>query len=161
MKLTNLLLIASLLFAVACGSESSKSDDDDDKQDKDKKEMRREKKKRDRQTESIYDEYDEYDDYDDYDEYGYDDDDYDEPSTSSVSCDDFLNDYEAWVDEYIEVYQDMQRNPTDPAISGRYIEATQQMAAWSEKWVGLYDCADDPGYTRRLEKIQAKIDEAF
>ena len=74
------------------------------------------------------------------------------------SCEQFLNDYENWVDEVIIIYKKIKENPTDIKNTKKMMEATQKMSEWSQKWTKLYDCANTEKYSKRMEDIQARVD---
>ena len=80
-------------------------------------------------------------------------------STLNNSCEQFLSDYENWVDEVIVIYQKIKDNPTDIQNAKKMIEATQKMSEWSQKWTKLYDCANNEKYSKRMEELQAKVDK--
>ena len=82
-------------------------------------------------------------------------------STDVSACDQFLDDYEKWADEVIEIYQKVKENPTDMQNTQKMMEATAKMAEWSEEWTKLYDCANNEEYAERVEKIQEKVDNAM
>lgn len=82
-------------------------------------------------------------------------------STDVSACDQFLDDYEKWADEVIEVYKKVKENPTDVENTQKMMEATAKMAEWSEEWTKLYDCANNEEYAERVEKIQEKVDNAM
>ncbi len=74
-------------------------------------------------------------------------------------CDDFLEHYEEWVDNYIQVLDDYFKNPADPDNASKYMELMQEAMQWSTKWAALVDCADDPEYEKKFEDISLKIEE--
>ena len=45
----------------------------------------------------------------------------------------FLKDYEAWVDDYIELLQKYNENPTDLTILSDYNQMLSQVEEWTEK----------------------------
>ena len=76
-------------------------------------------------------------------------------------CEAFLNDYEKWVNEVIEIYEKVKENPMDVQNTQKLMQATLKMQEWSEKWTGLYDCTDNEKYNKRMEELQKKVDEAI
>lgn len=75
------------------------------------------------------------------------------------SCEEFLDDYENYVNELLEVYKKIKENPTDMKSAEKMMEATTKMAKWSEKWDALHECADNEEYNERMEELQAKVDK--
>lgn len=45
----------------------------------------------------------------------------------------FLKDYEAWVDKYVEFMKKYKQNPTDMTLLSEYSEFLKQTVEWSEK----------------------------
>ncbi len=76
-------------------------------------------------------------------------------------CDEFLDDYEKWVDEVIKVYKKVKENPMDMQNTQKMMDATTKMAEWSEKWTKLYDCANNEKYAKRMDELQEKVNKAM
>ena len=45
----------------------------------------------------------------------------------------FIKDYEAWVDEYIELTKKMKNNPTDTSILTEYTDMASKALEWTER----------------------------
>lgn len=75
------------------------------------------------------------------------------------SCDEFLADYEKWVDEFVKLYKEAKANPTDMEVTQKMVDATNKMAEWSEKWTKLYDCANNEKYVKRMEELQKRVEK--
>lgn len=131
MKLVNLFLIANLLLAVACNSGSDKKDKDD-KEDKSKTETTTSK-----------------------------DEDVLKTDASILACEEFLDDYETWVDEVVKVYEQLHTDPMNVDNSQKVMDAGTQMASWSEKWYKLAECAHHPQYEERMEALAEKLEDAM
>ena len=80
---------------------------------------------------------------------------------SMKSCDDFLKDYEKWVDEVIEVYKKVKENPMDMTNTTKAMEASQKLAEYSTKWTALYDCANSKKYAKKMEELEKKVEQAM
>ena len=52
---------------------------------------------------------------------------------SDMSWRQFLKDYEAWVDTYVEFMEKYKDNPTDMSLISDYARFVQQTAEWAEK----------------------------
>jgi len=76
-------------------------------------------------------------------------------------CDEFLNDYEKWVDEVIKVYEKVKANPMNMQNTQKMMDATTKMEEWSEKWIKLYDCANNEKYAKRMDELQEKVNKAM
>ena len=75
------------------------------------------------------------------------------------NCDDFLAEYEKWVDDYVQVLDDYFNNPSDPEISNKYMDLMQEAIKWNTKWEALVECADDEKYEKRFEEISKDLEE--
>ena len=78
----------------------------------------------------------------------------------SGDCDDFIDDYEKWMDEYVALLGEYKENPMGLVASEKYTSMSMEMMNWSSKWSELaVDCASDPEYEERINKIQEKADK--
>ena len=81
-------------------------------------------------------------------------------SEKSGDCDDFMDDYEQWMERYIELMGKYKDNPVGLASSPEYTSMSMEMMEWSSKWSSLaIDCAKYPKYEKRFNKIQKKADK--
>lgn len=76
----------------------------------------------------------------------------------SPECTQFLDGYEKYVDDYIQVLEDYKSNPTDLSL----LERTTAMATEAQAWSGkaTSECKDVTEFISRLTKIQAKLSAA-
>ncbi len=81
-----------------------------------------------------------------------------EISVEINACDEFLAQYEEWIDDYIEVINDYFNNPSDEINTSRYMELMQEGANWITKWEKLVECADDEKYKQRFEDISKEVE---
>lgn len=76
----------------------------------------------------------------------------------------FLKDYEAWVDDYIEIVKKYKDNPSDMSILSDYTEMVSEMADWSERAdeieLELEDTSAALEYSAELLRIAGKLAEA-
>ncbi len=75
----------------------------------------------------------------------------------------FLEDYEVWVDDYIEIVKKYKDNPTDMSILSDYTEMVSEMADWSERAdeieLELEDTSAALEYSAELLRIAGKLAE--
>lgn len=86
-------------------------------------------------------------------------------AAGTVDWKQFLKDYEAWFDGYIDLLKKYQSNPTDLTILSDYTAQMQKMSEWSEKADKIkVDLANDPEalseYMATLSRIMQKLSEA-
>ncbi len=76
-----------------------------------------------------------------------------------ANCSQFLDEYEEWVDVYLEFLEDYTKNPMDPNLAQKYAEIGQEASDWYVKWTSLYACASREKYQKRFEQIAKKIEK--
>ena len=80
-----------------------------------------------------------------------------EKSTESNNdCDQFIKDYEEFVDSYIVIIKKMKANPTDMTILSEYTEMAKNAATMQ---TNAGNCADSK-YTDKLTKLGTKMAKA-
>ena len=75
----------------------------------------------------------------------------------------FINEYDAWVDEYIEISQKYAENPTDATILTDYTKMAGEAAEWIKKADNLENdltAEEAAEYSAELEKITEKLASA-
>ncbi len=89
-----------------------------------------------------------------------------QPTTNATENSDwrqFLKDYEAWVDKYIDIYKRYQENPTDMNLLNEYMELLTEMTEWSERAdeIEIEDAQEALEYSKELSRIISKLSEAY
>ncbi|MGC6414845.1 MAG: DUF6591 domain-containing protein [Bacteroidia bacterium] len=74
-------------------------------------------------------------------------------STSGTDCNKWLDDYEAYMDDYVALAKKYQANPTDMTIMQEYTSMSQKAQSMASSTPE--DCAGDAAFAARLEKISA------
>jgi hypothetical protein len=74
-------------------------------------------------------------------------------SDDPKSCEEFITEYEKWIDVYVDLVIDYYRNPSDQALMTKYSEAAAEAAEWAQDWTNFYTCAQDEAYMERFQKI--------
>ena len=80
----------------------------------------------------------------------------DETVSSSSDCDQFITDYEKFVDSYIAIIKKMKANPSDPSILTEYTEMASESATMQDN---AKNCKD-PKYVSKLAKLTSKMTSA-
>lgn len=75
------------------------------------------------------------------------------------TCDEFLDNYEEWTDDYLEILEAYVKDPTNIEISKEYAELAQSAATWYSEWTNYIACAQKEEYQKRFEAIADKIDK--
>jgi len=79
--------------------------------------------------------------------------------TEINNCDEFLEKYENWVDDYLDLLEKFKKNPADPDLTRQYVTVTNELAGWSQQWFKFIDCNDQEEYEQRFEAISDKVDK--
>lgn len=81
----------------------------------------------------------------------------------NLSCDEFLDKYEKWVNEFLEYAAKAKENPMDTKLLTEYSKKAQEASEWVMNWTSLVKCADDEKYEKRFQEIsdnaEKKIEE--
>ncbi len=75
------------------------------------------------------------------------------------TCDEFLDDYEKWTDDYLEILEAYVKDPTNLEIGKEYAELSESMMTWYTDWSNYAACAQKEEFQKRFEAIADKIDK--
>ncbi|MGI9550623.1 MAG: DUF6591 domain-containing protein [Aurantibacter sp.] len=77
------------------------------------------------------------------------------------NCDEFLDQYEAWMEKYVDLLEKHKDNPIDLVSAPEYAEMSMQAADWASNWSTKLttSCATDPSYEKRINEIQARMEK--
>lgn len=82
-------------------------------------------------------------------------------STSGSSCDAFLEDYERFTTNYMDVLKRFAEDPTNSSMLNEINKYTQETETWASKWSSIAtDCASDPAFTQKYVEITNRITSA-
>ena len=76
-------------------------------------------------------------------------------------CDEFIDQYEAWMEDYLALLEKYKDNPMDLVSAPEYTQMTMQAVDWASNWSTKLttSCAANPSYEKRMRKIQEKADK--
>lgn len=85
----------------------------------------------------------------------------DEKSSEEIKdCDDFIDQYEEWSEDYITFLSKYKDNPTKAFTSPEYSEMMQKASSWSQQWLTLsVSCAQNSSYEEKVKEIADNMDE--
>lgn len=78
-------------------------------------------------------------------------------SASSKNCDQYLVDYQIWVDKYIGIIEKYKANPKDKTIFLEYNFMLKQANIWAKH---SYTCNSNPFIEKKYLEIQSKLEKA-
>lgn len=75
-------------------------------------------------------------------------------------CDDFIEQYEEWSEEYVSFLSKYKDDPMKAVTSPEYSEMMLKASSWSQQWLSLsVSCAQSSSYEERVKEITNKMDE--
>jgi len=74
-------------------------------------------------------------------------------------CDEFIDQYEKWMDDYIVLIEKYMKNPMDATLSQEYMKVAQEGMGWMTQWSSkLTYCAAKDKYQKRFDEITEKAE---
>ena len=80
-------------------------------------------------------------------------------SDDAKTCDEFLDNFEKWTDDYLDVVEAYMKDPTNIEISQEYAAVAESAGTWSQEWVNYVSCAQTEKYSKRYDEISEKVDK--
>jgi Family of unknown function (DUF6591) len=75
-------------------------------------------------------------------------------------CEEFIDQYEKWMDDYIKMIEKYMKNPTDATLLNEYLKLAQEGSSWMTQWNSkLYYCASKEKYQKRFDEITEKAEK--
>ena len=80
-------------------------------------------------------------------------------SEGTKDCDDFLDQYEEWSEEYVAFLSKYKDDPMKAVTSPEYSQMMLKASSWSQEWLSLsMSCAQNQSYEERVQEIADKMD---
>ena len=75
-------------------------------------------------------------------------------------CDEFIDQYEKWMDDYIAVIEKYMNDPMDAAMAEEFQKVAIEGTSWMTQWTSnLMYCASEEKYQKRFDEISEKAEE--
>ncbi len=75
-------------------------------------------------------------------------------------CDDFIDQYEEWSEEYIAFLSKYKDDPVKAVTSPEYSQMMQKASSWSQQWLTLsVSCARHTKYEERVKEISDNMEK--
>ncbi len=84
----------------------------------------------------------------------------DSEAGESLTCEEYLDNFEKWADKYIEMLGKVKKNPSDAALAVEYAKLAPEMATWANQWQNQVKCTQDEEFMKRYKEITDRIDAA-
>ena len=75
------------------------------------------------------------------------------------NCDEFIEQYETWMDDYLKLLEKYMKNPMDQTLSEQYMKVAQEGMTWMNNWTNIGACASKEKYQKRFDAISEKADK--
>lgn len=75
------------------------------------------------------------------------------------SCAEFLDKYEDWAMDYIELLEKFTTNTADPDFAQDYNKLSREYSSWVNEWFGFVECSEDVVCQERYNEINRKIEQ--
>ena len=76
------------------------------------------------------------------------------------SCEEYLDQYEKWIVDYIVLVKKYMNNPMDSSLSQKFLEQAEEGTLWMTKWSDdLADCASQEKYQKRFDEISERAEK--
>lgn len=81
-------------------------------------------------------------------------------SEPAKDCDEFIDNYEKWMDDYLVLLEKYMKSPMDQELANNYMKLAQEATTWSQQWVnGFAMCAANEKYEKRFTEISEKAEK--
>ena len=75
-------------------------------------------------------------------------------------CAEFVDQYEKWMNDYLDFLEEYLKNPMDAAKSQEYMKLAQEGLNWVSQWNGKFiHCASKEKYQKRFNEISEKAEK--
>lgn len=76
------------------------------------------------------------------------------------NCDEFIDQYEEWMDNYIDLLDKYMKNPMDATLMEDYMKVAEEGTNWMTQWTTkLMPCAAKEKYQKRFDEISERADK--
>jgi hypothetical protein len=76
-----------------------------------------------------------------------------------MSCDEFLDEFEKWTEDYIAVVEAYKKDPTNIQLSQEYLTLAESAANWYASWTEFVICTQEEMYQARYDEISDKLEK--
>jgi PBP1b-binding outer membrane lipoprotein LpoB len=74
-------------------------------------------------------------------------------------CSKFLDEYEEWANNYIDLLERFKTKRNDPNLAEDYRKLSSEMSTWTNDWFKFVECSKTENYQKRYNDINAKIEQ--
>jgi hypothetical protein len=78
----------------------------------------------------------------------------------SLTCEEYLDNFEKWAEKYIALLKKVKQNPSDATIAMDYAKLAPELTTWANEWQSHVKCSQEDKYVKRYEEISDRIEKA-
>ena len=79
---------------------------------------------------------------------------------AAKDCDDFIDEYEKWMDTYLEFLEKYMKNPMDATLAEKYMELASESVDWTNQWsTKVIICGSQEKYEKRFDEISERAEK--
>jgi hypothetical protein len=82
------------------------------------------------------------------------------PADKAKNCDEFVDKYEKWMDNYLVLMEKYMKNPMNQEMLQQFAKVQTEATEWVSQWQGaMVLCANDEKYKKRFNEISEKAEK--
>ncbi len=82
------------------------------------------------------------------------------PADKAKNCDEFVDKYEKWMDNYLVLMEKYMKNPMNQEMLQQFAKVQTEAMEWVSQWQGaMVLCANDEKYEKRFNEISEKAEK--
>jgi hypothetical protein len=79
---------------------------------------------------------------------------------AAKDCDEFIDQYEKWMDNYLEFLEEYMKNPLDATLSEKYMKLANESIEWTNQWgAKIMICGSQEKYEKRFNEIGERAEK--
>jgi len=82
-----------------------------------------------------------------------------ENKESTKKCDEFIADYEKWMEGYIDLISKYKDNPAGLIGDPDYTKVSMESVEWASKWANDLSCATNIKYQNHFSEVQERMEK--
>lgn len=82
------------------------------------------------------------------------------PTDKAKNCDEFVDQYEKWMDDYLVLIEKYMKNPMDQDLMLQFTKVQSEALQWATQWQSeMMLCSGNEKYEKRFNEISEKAEK--
>ena len=82
------------------------------------------------------------------------------PTDKAKDCDEFVDRYEKWMDDYLVLIEKYMKNPMDQEVMQQFVKVQNEALQWATQWQSeMILCSGNEEYEKRFNEISEKAEK--